>query len=66
MFSDLENMKEFTNEWNDNSSSVDAKLALREEKRKKQETLGCFGCYCRFTAYWLWRTRLCAIRHEAF
>lgn len=37
MFSDLENMKEFTNEWNDNSSSVDAKLALREEKRKNYE-----------------------------
>ena len=30
-------MKEFTNEWNDNSSSVDAKLAFREEKRKNYE-----------------------------
>ena len=37
MFSELENMKEFTNEWNDNSSSVDAKLAFREEKRKNYE-----------------------------
>lgn len=37
MFSDIENMKEFTNEWNENSSSVEAKLAFREEKRKNYE-----------------------------
>jgi len=37
MFSELENMKEFTNEWNENSSSVDAKLSFREEKRKNYD-----------------------------
>ena len=37
MLSDLENMKQLTNRWNDNSSSVDEKLALREEKRKNYE-----------------------------
>jgi hypothetical protein len=37
MLSELEKLKEFTNEWNDNSSSVDTKLAFREEKRKNYE-----------------------------
>ena len=37
MLSSLENMKQLTNRWNDNSSSVDEKLALREEKRKNYE-----------------------------